>query len=674
DLYLLNGGTWEFSAAISGDNPAQVGPNGFLVYQFPAGPVTEFRLYSRALPNDDLHDESNVAAPELFTTTGFILAGGSGTPTVRMTQLAERMLFSSPDAIRVDFPVHSDDTAAVTTTFTLVRSGADVVPSIVTSGNGVVPVLAPIQMATASEISIVGHDNVEDTLVIDASGGPVQVPISFFGGFLADTVVIDGAGIEIDLVDRDELAEVEIVDIRGTGSNTLIVNVDAVRANDPITRTLQVVGDADDTLTIDAGWSIEGTELIDGATYDRYQQDGATLLVSQDTSVVVEPPAAGEMASSGVAAGDGAQEASDTDATLSPVSDVEVTFAEPPVPLFAPLSHEGGSQQLVTATVSAGTIAPGQPLSVSVDYATDAMAATTGLHLRMHFDSSQLTLDSLSDLLPTGFSSEDVQSEPDCGSAVCGGFDGDPNTDVYVNVLWIATAGDWPAAEPVRLLTANFTVAETFSGQTQINFSGNAAADFELVAPSIALSSTQLAGDMDFDGDVDFDDISGFVLGLSDPVAYENVYGQPPSANGDIDQDGDQDFDDIGGFVAVLNGASLASAYQDHVEAAFSSEALVSRSEGDTTGAVRETDRVRLPADVQLGALRFTQLGTQPASRTDAPTPVLAADRDDQQPAYVDLAIAGRTVRDGTTEPELRRRRPKTHDHARGSASESELL
>ena len=61
-----------------------------------------------------------------------------------------------------------------------------------------------------------------------------------------------------------------------------------------------------------------------------------------------------------------------------------------------------------------------------------------------------------------------------------------------------------------------------------------------------------LVGDMDFDGDVDFDDISGFVLGLSDPVVYENIYGQPPSFHGDMDGDGDHDFDDIDELVAIL--------------------------------------------------------------------------------------------------------------------------
>lgn len=61
-------------------------------------------------------------------------------------------------------------------------------------------------------------------------------------------------------------------------------------------------------------------------------------------------------------------------------------------------------------------------------------------------------------------------------------------------------------------------------------------------------------GDMDCDGDVDFDDIDDLVVGLTDPGQYEESYGVPPQLKGDTDGDGDLDFDDINGFVAILRG------------------------------------------------------------------------------------------------------------------------
>ncbi len=67
-------------------------------------------------------------------------------------------------------------------------------------------------------------------------------------------------------------------------------------------------------------------------------------------------------------------------------------------------------------------------------------------------------------------------------------------------------------------------------------------------------------GDMDFDGDTDFDDIDDFVLGLSDPNQYLATYGVASTVQGDIDGDGDHDFDDIDDMVALLSGGLGANA------------------------------------------------------------------------------------------------------------------
>ncbi|MFV2068535.1 MAG: hypothetical protein ACC645_16315 [Pirellulales bacterium] len=61
-------------------------------------------------------------------------------------------------------------------------------------------------------------------------------------------------------------------------------------------------------------------------------------------------------------------------------------------------------------------------------------------------------------------------------------------------------------------------------------------------------------GDMDIDGDADFDDIPGFVLGLTEPAVYLSTIGVAPNVRGDTDGDGDLDFDDIPGFVIILGG------------------------------------------------------------------------------------------------------------------------
>jgi hypothetical protein len=68
-----------------------------------------------------------------------------------------------------------------------------------------------------------------------------------------------------------------------------------------------------------------------------------------------------------------------------------------------------------------------------------------------------------------------------------------------------------------------------------------------------------MMGDLDRDGDTDFDDIDDFVLGLNNPAAYEAARGIPGRVNGDQDEDWDLDFDDIGGFVGLLGGAGASA-------------------------------------------------------------------------------------------------------------------
>ncbi len=70
----------------------------------------------------------------------------------------------------------------------------------------------------------------------------------------------------------------------------------------------------------------------------------------------------------------------------------------------------------------------------------------------------------------------------------------------------------------------------------------------------VTVGQTDLLGDMDCDGDIDFDDIDDFVLSLANPDQYEATFGVPPDLKGDTDGDGDVDFDDIQGLVTILTG------------------------------------------------------------------------------------------------------------------------
>lgn len=63
-------------------------------------------------------------------------------------------------------------------------------------------------------------------------------------------------------------------------------------------------------------------------------------------------------------------------------------------------------------------------------------------------------------------------------------------------------------------------------------------------------------GDMDLDGDQDFDDIEPFVQAMMSPVSYESMFLVSSTFNGDIDGDGILDFDDIDDFLAALTASA----------------------------------------------------------------------------------------------------------------------
>jgi len=64
-------------------------------------------------------------------------------------------------------------------------------------------------------------------------------------------------------------------------------------------------------------------------------------------------------------------------------------------------------------------------------------------------------------------------------------------------------------------------------------------------------------GDMDCDGDVDFDDIDPFVLALGGQAGYEAQFPDCIWLNADCDENGGVDFDDIDAFVALIGTDSL---------------------------------------------------------------------------------------------------------------------
>ena len=169
--------------------------------------------------------------------------------------------------------------------------------------------------------------------------------------------------------------------------------------------------------------------------------------------------------------------------TLSNGPDVEVAGAQ------TASAADATNLQIVTPDPVAPVV-PGAPVTFHVNYTTDPQNPNlTGLGLRMFYNSHELTLDQLSDILPNGFVQ---QSAPMDDTA---NYDGDPSTDKYVLISWADINAMWPGQTTAQLFTANLTASPDATGSTSVNFtSSSTAAGWSLDAKSAVINFLQAEG------------------------------------------------------------------------------------------------------------------------------------------------------------------------------------
>ncbi len=160
--------------------------------------------------------------------------------------------------------------------------------------------------------------------------------------------------------------------------------------------------------------------------------------------------------------------------------------------------------QIVLVSNSPNAVVGGQ---VSLDFSYDVSTGVnslTGLGVRIHYDSSVLEFNTLSNVLQTDLFINENISEADVAD-----FDGNPITDRFVLLAWASLYGNWPGvALPASLFTANFSVnadidLETMQ-QTQIGFSSNSnASGYNFVADNYSLQIVSSTWDFDNNGQAD---------------------------------------------------------------------------------------------------------------------------------------------------------------------------
>ena len=118
------------------------------------------------------------------------------------------------------------------------------------------------------------------------------------GGNGSDTLRLDATGLTLDLIATHDnrITGIEIIDITGSGSNTLTLNLLEVLNLSDTSNTLTVIGDADDSLRLGpaTGWIPTHTEMIGPDTFDVYTQGAATLKVAQEIQILIDGDLSGD--------------------------------------------------------------------------------------------------------------------------------------------------------------------------------------------------------------------------------------------------------------------------------------------------------------------------------------------------------------------------------------------
>jgi|GEM_PF-4456249 len=141
----------------------------------------------------------------------------------------------------------------------------------------------------------------------------------------------------------------------------------------------------------------------------------------------------------------------------------------------------------------------GSQATVVVSYNADD-SITTGLGLRVHYNSSLLTFDQFAEVLST----DNIASDGPFNDTE--DLDNDPSTDKYLMAAWTSLFGSWPGALPETLVAIDFTVTEPADDveYTSIGFSSSSdAAGYRFVGDSYDLNIVNAIWDFDQSGSAD---------------------------------------------------------------------------------------------------------------------------------------------------------------------------
>lgn len=158
------------------------------------------------------------------------------------------------------------------------------------------------------------------------------------------------------------------------------------------------------------------------------------------------------------------------------------------------------STQTIFPSQTTFKVSPNDTVAFLVKYSSSSPDSTTGIGIKLYFDSSKLKLSEITNIF-TDKLAENMSNDSNNG-------DNDTATDQLLNIAWVNMSGSWPNTGNVdtTLYKVTFTVTEAFStlSNTTINFTGNASAGNEFAATPVTIAyDIEKNKDTDQDGVLD---------------------------------------------------------------------------------------------------------------------------------------------------------------------------
>jgi hypothetical protein len=388
---------------------------------------------------------------------------------------------------QVIYTATADDSADISAGVTFSLTGDSDSALSIDSLTGAVTLNADADYETQSQYSftVIADDAVNEavelSVTLDINNLDEVAPVINSGG---TTTAIDensGAGQVIYTAtasDTDFNGAQDITfSLSGTDAGSFTINEDSGEVT--------LVADPDHETQSQYSFAVVATDAAGNASEQLVSlginnlDDTAPLITSGDTAVAIdENSGAGQVVYTATADDPfdvtdtpTTDNSSDTDSAVSTVTVPDLVAATQHVYVSSSTKSEDGTQETVVISYNAED------------------STTTGLGIRVHFDSSVIDVDDISDTLLTN-------------KIVLGAFgtddsdhDGDVSTDQHISFAWASPDSSWPGSEgPVDLATIVFDINENATGASAINFtSTSTAAGFSFDGQTHNLALTAVA-------------------------------------------------------------------------------------------------------------------------------------------------------------------------------------